>query len=423
MPTPKDKKRKKRKRQKSKASPNTDATSIKKIKQSDIESESDYFCDAEEGLPNSPPAPCQSDDSEDDFDKSQSQSPVSLNISDAKSETSAKTIMDDTLSPSQAPSQSLLDQPPVSGTAMGTGLSAGITPELTVSGTPVIPPMEQFSQIPHIPCVAQVGQPGAPMTPMTFPSGYLPQIKPVPSAQFSLSDSDVMRIALQCTLLLSNDVDRLIKEKVDLATADLQNTVVMLKDENDKLKKCMNELETKLSTKVDDLEQYSRRSCIRISGIEEVADENTDEIVLQLANRIDVELNPRDIDRSHRVGAPKRSSNADDMETDRQRPREIIVKLKSYQARLALLKGRKALRRNKEGIYINEDLTQKRKNLAFECRKLKKDRKISNTWVYNGSIYIAERDGTKVKVTQNEDLDTYRSLVVPPAGTDPLFRR
>ena len=74
------------------------------------------------------------------------------------------------------------------------------------------------------------------------------------------------------------------------------------------------------------------------SGIEEVADENTDEIVLQLANRIDVGLNPRDIDHSHRVGAATRASNMDDMETDRQRqpqrPMEIMVKLKSYQARL-----------------------------------------------------------------------------------------
>ena len=134
------------------------------------------------------------------------------------------------------------------------------------------------------------------------------------------------------------------------------------------------------------------------SGIEEVADENTDEIVLQLANRIDVGLNPRDIDYSHRVGAATRASNMDDMETDRQRqpqrPMEIIVKLKSYQARLALLKGRKTLRHNKEGVYINEDLTQKRKNLAFGCRKLKKDRRIPNTWVYNGNIFIAERDGT-----------------------------
>ena len=256
--------------------------------------------------------------------------------------------MDDTLSPSQplSQSQSLLDQLPVSGpgsataTAPAPGQSFGISPELTINGTPVIPPMEQFTQIPHIPCVTQVGQPSAPMS---FPSGYLPQLQSVPGAHFGLSDSDVMRVALQCKLLISSEIDRLVKEKVEIATADLKNSVVFLKNENENLRKCMSELESKLSTKVDDLEQYSRRSCIRISGIEEVADENTDEIVLQLANRIDVELNPRDIDRSHRVGAPKRASNTDDMETDRQRqpqrPREIIVKLKSYQARLALLKG------------------------------------------------------------------------------------
>ena len=172
---------------------------------------------------------------------------------------------------------------------------------------------------------------------------------------------------------------------------------------------------------MDDLEQYSRRSCIRISGIDEVTDENTDEIVLQLAKRLDVELNPSDIDRSHRVGARKSTSAADAIDTDRQPilPREIIVKFKSYQLAYRFLKVGKPLRRNKEGIYINEDLTQTRKSLAYECRQLKQDRKISNTWVYNGNIFIAER---KVKVTQNGQLDTYRSLVVPPASSDPLVR-
>ena len=113
MPTPKDKKRKKRKRQKSKASPNTDATNIKKIKQSDIDSESDYFCDAEDRLSNIPPTPHQSYDSKDEFD--QFRSPGSLTLSDTKIETSVKTVMDDTLHLSQPLSQSLLDQPPVSG--------------------------------------------------------------------------------------------------------------------------------------------------------------------------------------------------------------------------------------------------------------------------------------------------------------------
>lgn len=412
MPTPKDKKRKKRKRQKSKASPNTDTTNIKKIKkvkQSDIDSESDYFCDAEDRLSNIPSTPHQSDDSGDEID--QSRSPGLLTPSDTKSETSVKTVMDDTLPLSQPLSQSLLDQPPVP----GSGPASGSLPELTVQGMSSVPPMGHLTQMSHIPCVSQVGQPGS----IPFPSGYLQQIQPVASTHFGLSDSDVMRVALQCKLLITSEIDKLVKEKVDIATSDLKNTVVSLKDENDKLKQSISELESKLSTKVDDLEQYSRRSCIRISGIEEVTDENTDEIVLQLANRLDVELNPRDIDRSHRVGAPK------SLETDRQptRPREIIVKFKSYQARLALLKGRKALRRNKEGIYINEDLTQTRKSLAYECRTLKRDRKISNTWVYNGNIFIAERNGTKVKVTQNGQLDTYRSLVVPPASSDPLVRQ
>ena len=155
MPTPKDQKRNIEKRQKSKASPNTDATNIKKIKQSDIDSESGYFCDAEDRLSNIPPTPHQSDDNEDEFD--QSLSPGSLTSSDTKSEASVKTVMDDTLPLSQPLSQSLLDQPPVS----GSGPASGSTPESIVCGMPALPPIDQLTQISNIPCVPQVGQPGA----------------------------------------------------------------------------------------------------------------------------------------------------------------------------------------------------------------------------------------------------------------------
>ena len=209
MPTPKDKKTKKRKRQRCKASPNTDATNIKKIKQSDIDSESDYFCDAEDRLSNIPPTPHQSYDSEDEFD--QSRSPWSLTLSDTKIERSIKTVMDDTLHLFQPLSQSLLDQPPVS----FSGQASGSIPGETVHGMPAVPTMDQLTQISHIPCVPQVGQPGA----IPFPSGYLQQIQPVDSAHFGLSDSDVMRVALQCKLLITSEIDKLVKGKVDIATA------------------------------------------------------------------------------------------------------------------------------------------------------------------------------------------------------------
>ena len=72
-------------------------------------------------------------------------------------------------------------------------------------------------------------------------------------------------------------------------------------------------------------------------------------------------------------------------------------------------------------MYINEDLTQTRKSLAFECRHLRRERKILRTWVYDGNIYVTERGGTKLKVTQDSELDEYMNLEVPPASENRMF--
>lgn len=176
------------------------------------------------------------------------------------------------------------------------------------------------------------------------------------------------------------------------------------------LRDSLNEMEAKLSAKMDDLEQYSRRSCVRIAGIAETTGENTDDIVLGLANRLNLDINLRDIDRSHRVG-PARATAGGSSES---KPREIIVKFKTSQARLALLKGRATLRQNREKIFINEDLTQTRKNLSYECRQLRRQRKIIKTWVYNGNVYISDREGSKVKVSHISELDPYKAAVAPP---------
>ena len=81
-----------------------------------------------------------------------------------------------------------------------------------------------------------------------------------------------------------------------------------LKSENAELSKSVVDLTQrvdKLELVADDSEQHSRRNSTRITGISENKDENTDDIVLKLASDLSVYLNPADIDRSHRVGAPR----------------------------------------------------------------------------------------------------------------------
>ena len=160
-----------------------------------------------------------------------------------------------------------------------------------------------------------------------------------------------------------------------------------------------------VSVRNDDLEQYSRRSCLRISGIPEKVSEDTTQIVLDLADRCGTNIGVDDIDRSHRVG---RVVSGEPQGTIK--PREIIVKLRSHGARLQLLKGRPYLHEKKLNTYVNEDLPKAKKSLSHACRKLKKDSNsnIVNTWVYNGNVFVQDNVGNKLRVTSLEDLNRYQ---------------
>ena len=48
-------------------------------------------------------------------------------------------------------------------------------------------------------------------------------------------------------------------------------------------------------------EQYSRRNCVRISGVPEENNEDTDRMVQNMAKDLNVKLTLADIDRSNRV--------------------------------------------------------------------------------------------------------------------------
>ena len=231
-----------------------------------------------------------------------------------------------------------------------------------------------------------------------------------------------MHIVIQTKQLLSDEIDKLVQQKVLNETADLRNRVTSLETDNKDLQESIFVLETKLSTKIDDLEQYSRRSGLRTAGITETEHENTDDKVLYLATRLIIDISLRDIDRRHCEG-PVRASTASIADEDGppSRPREIIMKLKSHQAQISLLQGRKTLWQNKEKVFINEDLTKTRKSLAYKGRQLKRERKILKTWVYDGNVLVTNRGGSKVKIVQNSELDEYRELKVPPASTDRLF--
>ena len=114
----------------------------------------------------------------------------------------------------------------------------------------------------------------------------------------------------------------------------------------------------KLQRDVDDGEQYSRCNSVRISGVGESGEKDTDRIIKNIARDLDADITLNDTDRSYRVGKSRNGH-----------PRAIVVKFTSYSARHAFYSKRMDLRHLNAGrnIFIKEDLTARRSELLFVC--------------------------------------------------------
>ena len=76
----------------------------------------------------------------------------------------------------------------------------------------------------------------------------------------------------------------------------------------------------------------------------------------------------------------------------------MIVRFVSDKARDAVYRARSGLKvynsQNREApVFVNDDLTNRRAKLAFDCRKLKKEKKIADNWTYNGKVVVKDLTG------------------------------
>ena len=178
--------------------------------------------------------------------------------------------------------------------------------------------------------------------------------------KLTLISSDLESIRNTLTGLASNDsIDELKKliteqnrviqgltERVNLQ----DNLISML---NDKVAILGNSVNI-LKGQQDNQEQYSRRYCLRITGLKKEENESADncvEKVVKMCEDLNVNIIDKDIDRAHRIGKDKSS---------------MIVKFHSFKKRTILYKSRK-----KEGpLRIYLDLTKRRLDLLDSCKGL-----------------------------------------------------
>ncbi|XP_019639782.1 PREDICTED: uncharacterized protein LOC109481645 [Branchiostoma belcheri] len=162
-----------------------------------------------------------------------------------------------------------------------------------------------------------------------------------------------------------------------------------------------------LQAKVNDLEQYSRRNCVTITGIPEPPGEkSTDDAVLTVVNNTlgcDPPISLQDIDRCHRLGKPRSDG----------KPRPVIVKLCSYRCKASLMRAKSKptskANLSKDNIYINDNLTTGNLQLFKEARLLVKDKRLSQAWTYDGKIFVRSLNGERKMLRVSSDLDPFKS--------------
>ena len=128
-----------------------------------------------------------------------------------------------------------------------------------------------------------------------------------------------------------------------------------------------------LEESIDQQEQYSRRNCLLIHGVEENSNEDTDKLALNIINNdLEIDLTEIAIDRKHRIGDPK---------TKKRKVRPMIVKFVRYYDRKQVFSKEKLLKG--KGISITESLT------SFRMKKLEEARAkhgFKNVWSIDGRI-------------------------------------
>ena len=186
---------------------------------------------------------------------------------------------------------------------------------------------------------------------------------------------------------------------VDKELLNLKDVVIKsLQIENQRLRSKVDNLEKKVISLEENgnlLEQYGRRNNLEITGISnETEDVDLEGKVIEILDKIEVNVSSKDIEACHLIGKSKDNS------------KKTIIPFVNRKYAKKPLRNRKNLKHldkssigisNSNNIFISENLTPMNNGLAFYCRKLKWDGYVEK----EGVVCIRCRDiqdGKSIKV-------------------------
>ena len=164
-----------------------------------------------------------------------------------------------------------------------------------------------------------------------------------------------------------------------------------MKTENDKLKTINEEQTNELNllkdcstdskqkadaeaSKLDGIDQYSRRQNLEFEGVSVSENENVVHVVVKIGKLVGANVKPSDISAAHRL-PPKRYSRIS-------KPPAIIARFISRNVRNDMEKAK---------LFINENLTQARKRLLWQSKQVAKENGYAYIWTMNGKTYVRKK--------------------------------
>ena len=213
---------------------------------------------------------------------------------------------------------------------------------------------------------------------------------------------------------LRKDIDEL-KRSLDFSNKNidtLTTTAATLQAQSNDLQKKVHaqetyieQLEENLDTlefEHDALEQYTRKYNIEVHGVPERSDENLEELITSIADKLGASVTAEDLDIVHRMYAKP------------PRVKPIIIRFKSYGKKSEFYQARFQLRNTdlsaiipgqngNTSIFINENLTTRRRELFGKVWKLKKDKNFHRVWTVDGKIFLRKTAGGRSFKINNED--------------------
>ena len=187
------------------------------------------------------------------------------------------------------------------------------------------------------------------------------------------------------------------KDVMDALTCSLKGELKKRDEEIASLKEKVREQEQALN----ELEQYSRRNILNVSGLPEKPNEAPVKVAIDLVKSIGVTLQSSDIDRAHRIG--RRQGPA----SEGGKARPLLIKFVSYQKRDEVWSARKKLMetgtktRSSQNtpalkVFISENFTRRNQKLMYTARQLRNE----------GKLYAVWSDGCVMKTRKSETSPT-----------------